>query len=68
MLPSSCTCRYEFSDNGVECVLCSSPCLTCTTDKTANCLTCIVGYFRDGIDVIKVLATDGETLVDGECT
>lgn len=48
ILPPSCSCKDGFSDNGLACIICTSPCVKCYTEADNDCITCIDEHYIDG--------------------
>lgn len=50
--PPTCGCIEGYSDNKSECIICDSPCKTCTDYGSNNCLTCVDEYYLSGTDCL----------------
>lgn len=50
ILPHTCACERGYSDGGptLGCIICNSPCKTCKSYSTTDCIDCVDTYYIEG--------------------
>lgn len=51
--PPTCSCKYGMSDSFdplIGCIVCTEPCLTCSSTSDSDCISCIDDHYLEGTE------------------